>query len=422
MSVVPRCVLSLSRLCLTSLLSRQRSSKRPNLWTNPTLDPNPSASRRRLWSESARSRVSSPSYITASERYEFRHEKEEFSLVIREVREESGGEYTCTVSNRYGQVTSKTRLSVEKPRVFTLALQDAEPPLFTRTLQNVEASVGGRAVFAFVVTGKPLPDVSWFRGRVRLQPSALHALVWNPDGSGFLDMVSVTAEDGGVYVCRAVNPSGAAQGAAFPGADPQSQRGEPETAAKGGAALQFVCEIRGSVPLTALWLKDEAPVASGGSFENNRAALVVPSVTAAHAGLYVCRASNALGQSECELRLCAVDAPRFEAPLPEAVAAVEGARLQCAVKGSPELRVVWFFNDSELTPSGRFSAGFKDGVATLEVQQVALSDAGNYSCEVLNDSGSDICSARVSIKGRAETETNREETLGGNFRSLIETL
>lgn len=75
------------------------------------------------------------------------------------------------------------------------------------------------------------------------------------------------------------------------------------------------------------------------------------------------------------------------------------ARLQCAVKGSPELHTTWFFNDRELSAGDRYSISLKDDVATLEIQDVLLSDGGNYTCEVLNESGCESCSTKVTVKG-----------------------
>uniref|UniRef100_A0A3B4WTZ8 Ig-like domain-containing protein n=1 Tax=Seriola lalandi dorsalis TaxID=1841481 RepID=A0A3B4WTZ8_SERLL len=71
------------------------------------------------------------------------------------------------------------------------------------------------------------------------------------------------------------------------------------------------------------------------------------------------------------------------------------SRLQCTIKGSPELHTTWFFNNSELSAGGRYSISLKNGVATLEIQEVMLSDSGNYTCEVLNESGCESCSTKV---------------------------
>lgn len=75
------------------------------------------------------------------------------------------------------------------------------------------------------------------------------------------------------------------------------------------------------------------------------------------------------------------------------------ARLQCSVKGSPELHTTWFFNNSELPVGGRYATSFKDGVAAVEISNVVSSDSGNYSCEVLNESGCESCSTKVTVKG-----------------------
>ena len=75
------------------------------------------------------------------------------------------------------------------------------------------------------------------------------------------------------------------------------------------------------------------------------------------------------------------------------------ARLQCSVKGSPELHTSWFFNNSELCAGSRHGVSLKDGVATLEIKDIMLTDGGNYTCEVLNESGCESCSTKVTVKG-----------------------
>lgn len=75
------------------------------------------------------------------------------------------------------------------------------------------------------------------------------------------------------------------------------------------------------------------------------------------------------------------------------------AQLQGSVTGSPMLHTSWFFNDIELCSGGRYEISLKDGVASLEVQGVVLSDSGNYTCEVLNESGCESCSTKVTVKG-----------------------
>lgn len=74
------------------------------------------------------------------------------------------------------------------------------------------------------------------------------------------------------------------------------------------------------------------------------------------------------------------------------------ARLSCSVTGSPELHASWFCNERELS-GGRYESSLKDGVCSLQVRDVSLSDAGSYTCEVLNESGCESCSTKVTVKG-----------------------
>lgn len=75
------------------------------------------------------------------------------------------------------------------------------------------------------------------------------------------------------------------------------------------------------------------------------------------------------------------------------------ARLQCTVKGSPELHVTWFLNDKELSTNKKYRITFKEGLASLEISDVALLDSGNYTCEVLNEAGCESCSTKLTVKG-----------------------
>lgn len=75
------------------------------------------------------------------------------------------------------------------------------------------------------------------------------------------------------------------------------------------------------------------------------------------------------------------------------------ARVQCTVKGSPELHITWFMNDHELITGERHKITFKDGQAVLEINGVSVADTGNYTCEVLNEAGCESCSTLLTVKG-----------------------
>ncbi|XP_024001418.2 titin-like, partial [Salvelinus sp. IW2-2015] len=155
--------------------------------------------------------------ITSSSIYKLVQEKDEYTLIISEVKTEYKGEYTCTASNRFGQTTCTTYLEVSK-RASTTAEQWVEkmfkatvqPPNFTSQIKPIKCQEGGEAYFKYKVTGDPIPDVQWYKSARQIQPGKYCIIVNNPDGSGFINMKGIQQQDSGLYTCKASNPSGEA--------------------------------------------------------------------------------------------------------------------------------------------------------------------------------------------------------------------
>lgn len=148
--------------------------------------------------------------ITTSSAFTFVNEEDQYSLLINRVETEFEGEYSCTVSNRFGQSTCTSFLLIQVKEPESKFVPSGDPPAFIKTIESVELSEGGQAFFRYIVTGDPLPEVQWLKGTFNIQPTGLCIIVNNPDGSGFIHINNVKQEDSDMYTCRASNQFGEA--------------------------------------------------------------------------------------------------------------------------------------------------------------------------------------------------------------------
>lgn len=76
------------------------------------------------------------------------------------------------------------------------------------------------------------------------------------------------------------------------------------------------------------------------------------------------------------------------------------ATLSCRVDGKPLPEVRWFRNGMPLHPSSRVKAKVSDdGLATLTIDDLGPEDAGEITCQVVNNLGKESCSAPLTVDG-----------------------
>lgn len=77
----------------------------------------------------------------------------------------------------------------------------------------------------------------------------------------------------------------------------------------------------------------------------------------------------------------------------------DSTRLECKISGSPEIKVVWYRNDTEVHASEKFQMSFTDSVAVIEMRHLGADDSGDYICEAQNPAGRASCSTKLLVKG-----------------------
>ena len=129
-------------------------------------------------------------------------------LMIKEIKPEFAGTYTCRAENVGGSVTCTATINLlETPWEETVELVS---PTFVKRLSPVRVMDGESANLTCVVQGKPTPRVEWYHDNKPIKEGKEITIVQDTEGVCSLAITEVFPEDAGEYTCRAVNPVGEA--------------------------------------------------------------------------------------------------------------------------------------------------------------------------------------------------------------------
>ncbi|XP_064028426.1 basement membrane-specific heparan sulfate proteoglycan core protein isoform X3 [Pogoniulus pusillus] len=304
-------------------------------------------------------------------------------LTLRRVRPEDAGIYVCTGSNMldmdegtatlYVQAPSKTQMFYG-PVEFMEGHRPAGTAAPTATVEPAQLSVapGQPAEFRCLGTGNPPPTLEWLGS---LPPRAVVQ-------GGTLRIGAVEPADEGHYACRAHSSAGQHTARAFlhvqgPGG-PQVQVSPERTEVQEGSTVRLYCRVSGSPTATITWEKQGGTLPPQSRAEQGDiATLVIPAVTPADGGIYLCVGTSAAGMARAAIEVAVV--PGMAAPVrieSSSPSVTEGQTLDldCVVAGPGSAVVTWYKRGGSL-PAGHQVSGSR-----LRVPHVAAADAGEYVC------------------------------------------
>ena len=90
--------------------------------------------------------------------------------------------------------------------------EGGEAPRFVLPLSPIRASDGEPTKLICTLTGKPIPQITWYCGQREIRPSRDFQPAFEPTtGAASLTIAEVFPDDEGIYRCRATNTHGTAE-------------------------------------------------------------------------------------------------------------------------------------------------------------------------------------------------------------------
>ncbi|XP_072118273.1 titin-like [Mobula birostris] len=343
------------------------------------------------------------------------------SLFIQNVDNSDAGEYRCEVTNDVGSCSCAAVVKLK------------EPPFFMKRIENVTTLSGNSATFNSQIEGSSPIFITWMKDKEEIREDDNINISFE-DSIAVLHIASVESYHSGKYACQARNDAGTEKCFATLSVTEPAQileKPEPLSVTSGTMAI-LECVVAGTPELKVRWFKNQEELTSSRkykvTFVNKVAALKIQSVDKDDSGEYAFEVQNEFGHSSCTTSLTVLDriiAPTFTKSLKK-MDNILGAlmHMECKVSGSLPISISWYKDNTEIMADHKYKMSFEENTAFLEINEIKITDGGNYSCKATNAAGSSKCSGSLTIKeppSFIEKPMSQEIVLGSTlqFKSIV---
>uniref|UniRef100_H0W6G2 Basement membrane-specific heparan sulfate proteoglycan core protein n=1 Tax=Cavia porcellus TaxID=10141 RepID=H0W6G2_CAVPO len=308
-------------------------------------------------------------------------------LTIRNVQPSDAGTYVCTGSNMFAMDQGTATLHVQG--TLSAPVVSIHPPQLT-------VQPGQMAEFRCNARGNPTPNIEWIGGPGGQLPRK--AQIYR----GILRLPATEPSDQGQYLCRALNNVGQHVGRAVlqvhGGNGPRVQVSPERIQVHEGHIVRLYCRATGVPTATITWRKEGGSLPPQARSERTDiATLVIPAITSADAGFYLCVATSPMGTAQARIQVLVMSASgassppvRIESSSPS-VTEGQTLDLSCVVAGLAHTQITWYKRGGSLPPHAQVHG------SRLRLPQVSPADSGEYVCRVESEAGPKEASIVVSV-------------------------
>ncbi|XP_070621774.1 roundabout homolog 3 isoform X2 [Erythrolamprus reginae] len=285
-------------------------------------------------------------------------------------------------------------------------LEDSSPRIIEHP-SDLIVSKGEPATLNCKAEGRPTPIIEWYKDGERVEtdkedPRSHRMLL--PSGSLFFLRIvhgRRSKPDEGVYVCVARNYLGEAvsRNASLEVAilrDDFRQAPSDVVVAAGEPAVMECIPPRGHPEPTISWKKNSIRLSDKEERITIRGGkLMMSNTRKSDAGMYICVATNMVGERDSEpAELVVFERPTFiKRPINQVVLAEDTVNFHCEVQGDPVPTSRWRKEEGEL-PRGRSEIQNDN---SLRISRVTAEDEGTYTCVAENSVGKSEASGSLSV-------------------------
>ncbi|XP_043356929.1 roundabout homolog 3 isoform X3 [Dermochelys coriacea] len=315
-----------------------------------------------------------------------------------------------------------SRANGSRPR-----LEDFSPRIVEHP-SDLIVSKGEPATLNCKAEGRPTPIIEWYKDGERVEtdkedPRSHRMLL--PSGSLFFLRIvhgRRSKPDEGMYVCVARNYLGEAvsRNASLEVAilrDDFRQAPSDVVVAAGEPAVMECIPPRGHPEPTISWKKNSIRISDKDERITIRGGkLMMSNTRKSDAGMYVCVATNMVGERDSEpAELVVFERPTFiRRPINQVVLAEDSVDFHCEVQGDPVPTSRWRKEEGEL-PRGRADI---QNDSTLRISRVSAEDEGTYTCVAENSVGKSEASGSLSVHVPPQLVTRPRDQIVAQGRTV----